>query len=63
MEQTKALITSKTFAIALLQAALGAVVAFSSAYPEVGGLMIAKSVLDIVLRVYTTQPVGGIFRK
>lgn len=53
----KSIFKSKVFWIAVLQAALGAAVIFSSAYPEVGGLLILKSVLDIVLRIVTTQPV------
>lgn len=50
-------IKSKTVWLALLQAASGAVLVFQSAYPEIGGLIIAKSVIDIILRFITTEPI------
>lgn len=58
----KALIETKTFWIAVLQAAIGAIVVFSTAYPEAGMLVIAKSVLDVALRIYTRQPVTGVLK-
>lgn len=60
MEQAKALLTSKTFILAVLQAVAGVIVIFSTAYPAAGGLLMAKSVVDIILRLYTTQPIGRI---
>ncbi len=60
MEQTKSLFESKVFWLAVGQAALGAVVSFATAYPGVGWLMIAKSVLDIALRLATTTTIVGV---
>ncbi len=56
----KTLVTSKTFLLAVLQAVIGMVVVFSTAYPAAGWLLTAKSVLDVVLRLYTSQPIGRI---
>lgn len=56
----KALIASKTFKLAALQAVAGVIVIFATAYPAVGGLVIAKSVIDIILRLYTSQPIGSV---
>jgi len=49
---------SKTFWIAGIQASLGVVAVFSAAYPDVGWLMIIKSILDIYIRSTTTKPVS-----
>lgn len=54
----KSIFQSKTFWVAVIQAVGGIVVVFSSAYPAVGGLIIAKSVIDIILRAVTSVPVG-----
>ena len=54
----KSIFKSRTFWLAFAQAVAGAVVVFSTQYPDVGGLLIAKSVLDMILRFLTTQPVG-----
>jgi len=51
---------SKTIILAALQAALGLVVAFATDYPEVGSLVIAKSLLDGLLRTVTNAPIGGV---
>lgn len=56
----KTLVTSKTFWLAVLQGIIGLVVVFSTSYPDAGWLLTAKSVLDIVLRLYTSQPIGRI---
>ena len=53
----KSIFTSKTFWIAVIQAVIGIVVVFSDAYPAIGGLIIAKSVLDVILRTVTTTRV------
>lgn len=61
--QVKPLIYSKQFWIAVAQALLGALAAFSSAYPglqDVGLLAIAKSMLDIFLRMESTSLISGI---
>jgi hypothetical protein len=63
MEQTKALIESKTFWLAVLQAVIGAIAVFQAAYPDlnaVGWLVIAKSVLDAFLRAGSSAPISGI---
>lgn len=60
MQNAKALFTSKTFLLALIQGAIGMIVVFSSSYPAAGWLLTAKSILDIVLRLYTTQPIGSV---
>lgn len=56
----KSLLTSKTFWLAFIQAVGGVVVVFSTSYPEVGWLVMLKSGVDIMLRVYTTKPIGSI---
>jgi len=53
----KSILASKVFWIATIQAVIGAIAIFQTAYPEVGGLMIAKSFLDVILRFYTSTPV------
>lgn len=60
MQATKSLIQTKTFWIAVLQAVVGIIGIFSNTYPTTGWLLTAKSVLDVVNRLYTTQPVGRI---
>lgn len=53
----KSLLKSKTFWIAVLQAVAGIAVVFSTAYPQIGGLILAKSILDVILRVVTTTTI------
>jgi uncharacterized membrane protein len=53
----KSLLQSKTFWLAVIQAVIGIVVIFSSAYPAVGGLIVTKSILDVILRVVTNTAV------
>lgn len=48
---------SKTIIVAILQALLGIVVAFATEYPGVGLFLFAKSLLDIVLRFVTEEPI------
>jgi hypothetical protein len=60
MYQAKSLIQSKTFWIACAQAAFGILVVFGSTYPTVGWIVLVKSGLDMILRIYTTQPITGI---
>lgn len=54
----KSIFKSRTFWLAVAQAVLGAIVVFSTQYPDVGWLLTAKSVVDITLRFLTTQPAG-----
>ncbi|MDI6808197.1 MAG: hypothetical protein QME66_04330 [Candidatus Eisenbacteria bacterium] len=49
--------TSKTFWVAVLQAVAGVLVALPADNPELGGLMILKSLLDVVMRFLTKAPV------
>lgn len=60
MQATKSLVTSKTFWIAVLQAVIGIIGIFSNTYPTTGWLLTLKSILDVVNRLYTDQPVGRI---
>jgi len=53
----KSIFASKTFWLAVIQGAIGVVVAFSTAYPDVGYLIIAKSLLDVGLRAVTDTSV------
>ena len=55
--QTKSILLSKTVWLAILQAILGIVVAVGSQIPTVGWLMVVKSIIDVLIRVITTQPV------
>lgn len=56
--ETKTLWKSRTFWLAVLQALAGAVVIFATKYPDVGALVIVKSVLDIAVRYITSEPVS-----
>ena len=60
MPQVKALVQSKTFWLAIIQAVIAVVVVFSTAYPSAGFLLLAKSGLDIILRIYTSVPVATV---
>jgi hypothetical protein len=53
----KSLYKSKTFQLAVLQALMGVVIVFQTSYPEIGGLVLLKSVLDVFLRVVTEESV------
>jgi hypothetical protein len=60
VSKTKKLLQSKTFYVAVIQAIIGIVVVFTSTYPElqaVGGVAVAKSILDILLRTLTSMPI------
>lgn len=50
---------SKTIILAVIQAAIGLTVAFSTEYPEAGYLVTAKSALDVLLRAVTNKPIGS----
>lgn len=60
MYDAKTLISSKTFQLAALQAVAGVIVVFATAYPEAGWLMMAKSIADVAIRLYTSQPIGRV---
>jgi hypothetical protein len=52
---TKSFVYSKTFWIAILQVVVGVVVVLEGQYPNVGELLMVKSILDIILRGLTTE--------
>lgn len=54
---SKKLLHSKTFWLAVLQAAAGIVAALVLELPGVGWLVSAKSVIDVLLRLVTSKPV------
>jgi hypothetical protein len=60
MEQSKALLQSRTFWIAVGQAVIGAIGIFSNSYPGAGWLLILKSSLDVVVRLYTETSITSI---
>lgn len=53
------LIKSKTIIVAVLQAVAGAVLILNTEFPTVGYLMTIKSVVDVILRVVTSIPIGS----
>jgi hypothetical protein len=53
----KSLFASKVFWVAVATALVGVVGVFSNTYPEISWLVIAKAILDVVLRTQTTMPV------
>jgi len=56
----KSIFKSKTFYLAIAQMVLGMIVIIEANYPEVrtlGGVAIAKSFIDILLRYLSTQEV------
>lgn len=58
--QAKGLLQTKTFWLAAIQAVGAAVLVFQGTYPDAGWLLMAKSIIDIGLRLYTAAPVTGI---
>lgn len=54
---SKSVFLSKTFLLAVLQAVAGLVMYFAGVYPEIGLLMQAKSVIDVIIRILTDKPV------
>lgn len=53
----KSIFSSKVFWVATAQAVIGVIAVFASAYPTIGGLLVAKSIVDVILRLITTEPV------
>lgn len=54
----KSILQSRTFWLAFLQGIIGLIVVFSTAYPNVGILVVLKTLADMYLRLKTTQPVN-----
>ncbi len=50
--------TSKTILLAIVQAAGGIFLALTSEYPDVGFLFMAKSVIDFIMRYFTSEEIG-----
>lgn len=57
----KTLLQSKTFWLAVAQAVGGVLVVAFTQLDMMGAVLVTKSVVDIILRIYTDQPVGSIF--
>ena len=56
--ETKSMLSSRTFWLAILQMIAGFLVVIFNQFPElqaVGSLAIAKSLLDIIIRVTSTE--------
>ena len=61
--KTKSFVYSKVFWLAFIQGLVGMVVIFQTTYPEIGGLLIAKTVLDIFLRTIAQMVADAIMLK
>jgi len=57
MENSKKLLLSKTFWLAVLQAAIGIIIAIQAEMPALGWTASVKSILDIILRFATDKPI------
>ncbi len=55
---TKPWYESKTIWIALIQAVIAVVIVVSTQYPAIGGLLVLKSILDILNRFVTGLPIA-----
>ena len=55
----KKALRSKTIRLSLLQALIGLVVIFQTDFPAVGGIAMAKSMLDIYIRTLTTSALNS----
>src|SRR3954470_17305273 len=60
MNNVRALIQSKKFRFAVLQAAAGAIVIFQTSLSGRWLAAVVKSVLDTILRIGTDAPIGGV---
>lgn len=56
----KTLLNSKTFWLAVSQAVGAVLVVALTELDMMGGVLIVKSVVDIILRLQTDEPIGGI---
>lgn len=62
-DNMKSLFESKTFWLALGQAAIGVIAIFATTYPDAhwaGSLLLVKSIIDVWLRTQTTTSIGSI---
>lgn len=53
----KSIWKSKTLWLAVVQFAIGGTLVVIQGHPELGGLLILKSILDMCLRFLTTEPI------
>lgn len=53
----KSIFESKNFWVAVIQGLAGVLLVILEHYPNIGYLMIAKSVIDVILRFLTNRPV------
>ena len=53
----KRLLASKTFWLAVIQAAGGILIAVETEVGGLGGIIIGKSILDVFLRLLTDKPI------
>ena len=49
---------SKTIWIAIIQGIIGILITFSTQYPNCGELLMAKSIIDSLLRLLSDKPIG-----
>ena len=57
MAKSKSWYTSRTILLAVAQGFAGIIAAFVFEFPEVAGLAIVKSVIDVLLRFLTEKPI------
>lgn len=53
----KSFFQSKTIWIALIQGAIAVVMVIQGQYPDLGGVLVVKSILDVVLRFVTNKEI------
>ncbi len=53
----KSILQSRTFWLAVTQALIGIVAVFATTYPDIGTLLVLKSLLDVILRYETTTEI------
>jgi hypothetical protein len=56
--QAKPFWQSKTLWLAIIQAVVGVFAVVSTSYPTLGWIVVAKSILDVILREVTNQPIA-----
>lgn len=57
MDKIKSLLKSRTVLLALLQAVVMVLIAVETEMPGLAGIGVAKSAIDIVVRLITTEPI------
>ena len=54
----KSFLSSKTIWIAILQGVAGVLIAMANVEPELGYLLVMKSMIDVTLRFLTEKPIS-----